>query len=219
MGRWAPDARGRLQYAAMELFAEQGYDTTTVVEITERAGLTERTFYRHFADKREVLFSGAVELLDFLVEHVEREADNSSPIAAVINALRASAEAFFDDRRDFVQFRQHIIDANVDLQERELVKLASLSSALAAALQRHGVESRAARLSAESGLSVFRIAFADWVNGESALALSECIRSCAAEFAGLAALSYLGDKKSESPGESTSVRQLAGEPRDMNGFP
>lgn len=186
MSRWAPDARGRLQSVALELFAEQGFDTTTVVEITERAGLTERTFYRHFADKREVLFSGAQELRDFLVERLEKEVESVGPIAAVMTALCASAEAFFDERRDLVQVRQRIIDANVDLQERELIKLASLSAALAATLQRHGIERRAARLSAESGITVFHIAFADWVSGDTGKSLSEFIRSSAAELAVLA---------------------------------
>ena len=59
MGRWEPDARGRLVKAAMELYGERGFEQTTVAEIAERAGLTERTFFRHFADKREVLFAGA----------------------------------------------------------------------------------------------------------------------------------------------------------------
>jgi hypothetical protein len=58
MTRWEPNARGRLEQAALALYGERGFENTTVAEIAARAGLTERTFFRHFADKREVLFAG-----------------------------------------------------------------------------------------------------------------------------------------------------------------
>ena len=76
MGRWEPNARGRLEQAAMELYLERGFDQTTVAEIAERAGLTERTFFRHFADKREVLFAGAGALQELLVSAVAGAPDS-----------------------------------------------------------------------------------------------------------------------------------------------
>ena len=90
MGRWEPNARGRLEQAAMELFIERGFEQTTVAEIAERAGLTERTFFRHFADKREVLFWGQGALQDLLVSAVAGAPDSAAPIDAVAAALEAA---------------------------------------------------------------------------------------------------------------------------------
>src|SRR5580704_7074757 len=102
MARWEPDAAGRLVEAAMQLYRERGFDRTTVADIAARAGLTERTFFRYFADKREVLFSGAGRLQDFLVERVARAPASMSPIDAVARALAETGE-LFEQRRDFVR--------------------------------------------------------------------------------------------------------------------
>src|SRR5215831_17824447 len=109
MGRWAPDARGRLERSALELYGEQGYDSTTVAEIAERAGLTERTFFRHFADKREVLFFGAAALQAFLVNEVDNAPASEAPLKIITAALDAAAIAFFEEIRDFARQRQAII--------------------------------------------------------------------------------------------------------------
>src|SRR5471030_1118247 len=126
MGRWEPNARGRLERAALELYGERGFDQTTVAEIAERAGLKERTFFRHFADKREVLFWGAGSLQELLVNAVADAPDSLAPIDAVAAALEA-AGALLQQRREFSRQRQSIIAANAELQERELIKLASLA--------------------------------------------------------------------------------------------
>ena len=175
MGRWEPDARGRLETAALELYLEKGFDETTVAEIAERAGLTERTFFRHFADKREVLFGGASRLQELLVTAVAEAPRTSSPLEAVAGALEASS-AIFGERRPFVRQRQAVIAANPELQERELIKLATLASAMAEALRRRGVEEPAASLTAEAGIAVFRIAFERWVREMDRRELSDVIR-------------------------------------------
>src|SRR6202142_3656547 len=108
MGRWEPDAVGRLQRAAMDLYTERGFEQTTVAEIAARAGLTERTFFRHFADKREVLFWGAASLQELLVTTVASAPYSAAPIDAVAAALEA-AGAVFDQRRDSARQRQAII--------------------------------------------------------------------------------------------------------------
>src|SRR4051794_24027570 len=126
MSRWEPNARGRLEQAAMELYGERGFDETTVAEIAARAGLTERTFFRHFADKREVLFGGGDELRELLVSTVAGAADSAAPIEAVAAALGAVGALLQERRgREFAGRRQSIIAANTELQERELIKLAS----------------------------------------------------------------------------------------------
>ena len=175
MGRWEPNARGRLERAALELYGERGFEQTTVAEIAARAGLTERTFFRHFADKREVLFAGAGILQDLLVSTLASTPDSAAPIDAVAAALEA-AGALLQERRDYARQRQAVIAANVDLQERELIKLASLASALAGTLRQRGVRDPAASLAAEAGIAVFRIAFELWVSEASQADLPQLIR-------------------------------------------
>src|SRR5258707_1052463 len=143
MGRWEPDARGRLAHAALALYGERGFENTTVAEIAKRAGLTERTFFRHYADKREVLFGGAGALEELLVSSIASAPDSVAPIDAAAAGIEAAA-AQLQERRELAGQRQKIIAANADLRERELVKLASLAEALAAALRRRGVADPAA---------------------------------------------------------------------------
>jgi AcrR family transcriptional regulator len=162
MSRWEPNARGRLEQAAMDLYGERGFEQTTVAEIAARAGLTERTFFRHFADKREVLFWGAAALQELLVNAVASAPESAAPIDAVAAAL-AAAGALLQERRDGARQRQAIIVANAELQERELIKMASLATALAATLRQRGVGDPAASLAAEAGIAVFKIAFERWV--------------------------------------------------------
>jgi AcrR family transcriptional regulator len=175
MGRWEPDARGRLEQAALALYSERGFEPTTVAEIAKRAGLTERTFFRHFADKREVLFGGAGQLQELIVSAVADASDSFAPIDAAAAGLEAAA-ALFQPRREYSQRRQTIIAANPELQERELIKLASLASAIADALRRRGVTDPAASLTAEAAIAVFRIAFERWVSEDNEQDFSRLIQ-------------------------------------------
>jgi AcrR family transcriptional regulator len=175
MGRWEPDARGRLERAALELYIERGFEQTTVAEIAKRAGLTERTFFRHFADKREVLFWGAGALQELLVSTVASAPASAAPIDAIAAAVE-TAGALFQERRESARQRQTVIAANAELQERELIKLASLASAMADALRRRGVADPAASLAAEAGIAVLRIAFERWINETSQRDLPRLIR-------------------------------------------
>ena len=175
MGRWEPDARGRLLKAAMELYGERGFEQTTVAEIAGRAGLTERTFFRHFADKREVLFAGARALEDLLVSAVAKAADGLAPIEAAAAGIEAAGAAI-QEGGELPRQRQMIIAASAELQERELIKLASLAAALADALRQRGVGEPAASLAAEASIAVFRIAFERWINQTGQQDLSQLIR-------------------------------------------
>ncbi|MEU9789158.1 helix-turn-helix domain-containing protein [Streptomyces sparsogenes] len=175
MSRWEPNARGRLEQAALELYSERGYEQTTVAEIAKRAGLTERTFFRHFADKREVLFAGAASLEELLVATVAELPESASPIDAVTAALDAAAAAF-GERRAHARKRQTVITANAVLKERELIKLASLSAALADTLRGRGVGEPAASLTAEVGVAVFKVAFERWIEETNRRDFSHLIR-------------------------------------------
>jgi AcrR family transcriptional regulator len=159
----------------MELYSERGFEQTTVAEIAARAGLTERTFFRHFADKREVLFWGAASLQDLLVGTLASTPDSVAPIDAIAAAL-AAAGAILQQRREYAGKRQAVIASNADLQERELIKLASLAAALAATLRKRGVREPAASLAAEAGIAVFRIAFELWVGAAGEADLPQLIR-------------------------------------------
>jgi AcrR family transcriptional regulator len=180
MARWQPDAQGRLQEAALALFGERGYDSTTVAEIAERAGLTKRTFFRHFADKREVLFDGAGALQERFVNAVAAAPAGAAPLDAVAPALDAAAAAF-EERRAFSARRQQVIDANPELQERELIKLARLAGAVAEALRARGVEDPAATLAAEAAITVFRVAFQRWVDPANDEDFPRIVRASLAE--------------------------------------
>ena len=159
----------------MQLFGERGFENTTVAEIAERAGLSERTFFRHFADKREVLFAGATELQDLLVTTVAEAPADLAPIDAVALGLDAMA-GVLQERHGFARQRQAIIAANPELQERELIKLASLASATAQTLRARGVPEPAASLAAEAGIAAFRIAFEGWIRQPGEQDYTELIR-------------------------------------------
>ncbi len=163
MSRWSPNARGRLEQAAYELYRDRGYEQTTVADIAKRAGLTERTFFRHYADKREVLFGGAVVLQD----EVMRALDAVPPALPTIEAVRIAVEAasrLMHGRRDLARERRQVVAAHADLRERELIKRATLTSALAAGLQRRGVAEPAASLAADMGMAVFYVGFGRWLD-------------------------------------------------------
>ncbi len=186
MSRWEPDARGRLERAALELYLERGFEQTTVAEIARRAGLTERTFFRYFADKREVLFAGAGVLQDFLVGALASAPDSAAPINAVAAALEA-AGALLQERREYARQRQAVIAAHAELRERELIKLASLAAAMAGVLRRRGVADPAASLAAEAGIAVFRIAFERWISEPGQPDLPQVIRESLLELKAVAA--------------------------------
>jgi AcrR family transcriptional regulator len=156
--------------AAIELFDEQGYEATTVAEIAERAGLTKRTFFRHFADKREVLFSGSHELQSRWLDGLAAAPVGTSPLAAVMIGLDPVAE-MFAERHAFARIRTGLVNANPELQERELIKLQSLVVALTATLIERGVPENAAGLAAQTGVTVFHVAFARWVAQDEPAAL------------------------------------------------
>jgi AcrR family transcriptional regulator len=169
MGRWEPNARERLERAALALFAERGYDATTVAEIADRAGLTKSTFFRHFADKREVLFGGQDMLVELFTAAIMSAPPSATTAGCLAAALESSAAAFTAERHDLADQRRAVIAANPELRERELLKRARLSSAMADALRARGADETTARLAAEVGVLAFSTAYARWAapdNGE-----------------------------------------------------
>jgi AcrR family transcriptional regulator len=173
--RWEPNARGRLEQAALELFAEQGFEGTTVEDIATRAGLTKRTFFRYFGDKREVLFAGGEEFQGLFVNALVSAPASATPMEAITVTLEA-VSGWFRDRHERARQRQRIIVANAELQERELVKLASVAAVLAGALRERGVEEPAASVTAETAIAVFRTSFERWVAEDAERELADVVR-------------------------------------------
>jgi AcrR family transcriptional regulator len=186
MGRWEPDSRGRLQEAALALYSEQGFDRTTAAQIANRAGVTERTFFRHFVDKREVLFGGSALLQDQIVAGVAAAPASDGPLDAVTRGLDAAAAFLGDSRRDLAQTRQAVIAANPELRERELAKLADYSAAVGGALRERSVSEPQATLAAEAGMTILRVAVERWAEGEDERDLAAIMRDSIAELRAVA---------------------------------
>lgn len=163
MPRWEPNAVGRLQEAALELFEQQGLERTTVAEIARRAGLTERTFFNHFATKTEVLFGPRSERHQQVVIHeIAASADTLPPLDAVVHGLQAAADELFEGLRAASTRRRKIIDAHPALQERQDGKRAALTAAVAAALRDRGLDPETALLAARAGVLIEQIAEERW---------------------------------------------------------
>lgn len=162
MARWEGNARKRLADAALELFAEQGYERTTVIDISERAGLTKSTFFRHYLDKREVLFDGD-EMYSLLGEAIVAAPVGVPPLQAVGAALNSvGAVVFTPERREFVAHRRAVIAASPELQEREALKALALATAMVDALTRRGAPDLIARVAAELGTLALAVTYERW---------------------------------------------------------
>lgn len=161
MPRNAEPARRRLQQATLELFRERGYDATTTAEIAARAGVTERTFFRHFPDKREALFDGEEAFRDALTDAVARAPEGLAPMDALLCAFR-SVEPMLERNRAFTEPRREIVARTPALQERVLTKTANLIRALSAALGRRGVDDGLAHLAAQIGMAALGYAAKAW---------------------------------------------------------
>jgi AcrR family transcriptional regulator len=155
-----------LQQAGLELFRERGYDQTTAAEIAARAGVTERTFFRHFADKRDILFDSEASLRTALTEAIAGAPADLAPMQVLLIAFHA-VEAIFEDNRPFSEPRQAVIAATPALQERELTKIASLIAVLASALAQRGIDARLSTLAAQAGMAAFGYAMTAWLDDAS----------------------------------------------------
>ncbi|WP_285115008.1 TetR/AcrR family transcriptional regulator [Leifsonia sp. fls2-241-R2A-40a] len=186
MGRWEPDARGRLTRAALELYLDPGYEQTTVADIAARAGVTERTFFRHFADKREVLFDGSDQFQDAVLAQISTVPVEASPLEAAAAGMAAAA-ALVQSRpdRDFPRRRAAVIAVNPSLTERELLKLSNVTSAMARALAERGVDPVDAAVAANAAMAAFHVAFERWTTTPDPRDLRELLADGIARFRAL----------------------------------
>lgn len=181
MVRKAENARERFESAAYSLFGEQGYAATTVPEIAAKAGLTERTFYRYFTDKREVLFwrAGVHQLT--IINEIARAPAGIHPLTMVAHAIEAVAP-FIDSHRPFVKLRQLLISTHGDLQERELMKLHMLASAVDLALRQRGIQPSLSRVIAEMGAAIWKVALENWRADEGEGNFASHVQAALTEF-------------------------------------
>ncbi len=180
MPRWEPQAEERLRDAALELFLAYGFDNVTVAQITERAGLTRRTFSRYFTDKRDVLFADSEQLPAELAAAVGRADPGLTPYTALLTALTEVGDLVADEH---AAERRAIAQASPELQERGLTKFAAVTSALATALEQRGAGAATATLLAPVGVAIFRAAFDRWAEQPERASLADHLRETAAELA------------------------------------
>lgn len=173
MARWDPGTEQRLRKAALELFREHGYDDVTITQIAERAGITRRTFFRYFPDKREVLFAGSERLPAALAEAI-LAAGATDPLTAVLDALREVGTQLVE-LADHVAERRAVIAASAELQERERSKHAAATAAMADALRQRGVAPATAKLAAQLGAVTFQNAFDRWVDARGRDDFATCL--------------------------------------------
>lgn len=177
MARWSPDARGRLERAALELFIEQGFGATTVPEITARAGLTTRTFFRYFADKREVFFAGD-EIPELARRYLANAPAGLDPVPLLVQGLRGVATERFDGHRDEVRRRRAVIVAEPSLRERDAQKRDDLVRVIRPGLVERGVDPLDAALLAESTVLVLHIALDAWLDDPREQPLGDVVERC-----------------------------------------
>ncbi|MFI5958731.1 TetR/AcrR family transcriptional regulator [Cryptosporangium sp. NPDC051539] len=175
MARWEPGVRERLLMAALDAFTEEGFEQATVAGLSERAGVTERTFFRHFADKREVLFQGSEELQKIVIGAIAAVPDGLDPIEVITRAFESVAP-FFAERHEFARRRAAAIASNTSLLERELLKLSTLKAATADALRARDVPDPDAILTAEFGATIFHVGFQRWIDGSTGVGLDRHVR-------------------------------------------
>jgi AcrR family transcriptional regulator len=168
VSRWAPNARERLEDAALDLFVENGYEQTTVAQIADRAGMNRATFFRHFADKREVLFGGEDVLAGLFADAIRAAPAGATLTECLQAALAAAGGAMTPQLRAAAVRRRLVVAANSELQERGLLKLARVTQSIAAALRERGTDELTARLGAELGMLAFSIAFERWLKAGDA---------------------------------------------------
>jgi AcrR family transcriptional regulator len=186
MSRWPADARVRLEQAALDLFAERGFAETTVPQITARAGLTTRTFFRHFTDKREVLFAYDAQIPVFVAEVLSDAPASCTPMEVLAHGLHGIG-AKFEPEREYLRVRRSIVETDESLRERELRKLATLSEAIRQGFLERGTDELTSTLAAHLAAGVFTVGLNRWLDRDGGPPLRNVLRDTLAAAANLVA--------------------------------
>jgi AcrR family transcriptional regulator len=188
VARWQPDARDRLERAALGLFVELGFAETTVPQITARAGLTTRTFFRHFADKREVLFAGEEEIPALVAKLIADAPADYGPMKVIVDGLGTVAATVFEGRLEYLRIRRTVVQSDEGLRERELRKLSVLSEAIGRGFMDRGVDELTSTLAAHIAVTVFSVSIGRWLDQAGDRPLSELLHDTLAALPSVTAL-------------------------------
>ncbi len=167
MSRWEPGAAQRLQAAALELFVEHGFAAVTVPQITARAGLTTRTFFRHFADKREVLFTGEDALPAVMAQVFAQSPPEMTPMELIVKGLCEVVAPRFDGLRDHLRVRRGVVLSDEGLRERDLRKRALTAEAAISGFRDRGLTVLEATLAAQLAATIIDTAISRWLDDET----------------------------------------------------
>ncbi|AEV85123.1 yvdT-like transcriptional regulator [Actinoplanes sp. SE50] len=184
MARWVPGTVERLRTAALTLFDEQGFEKTTVAQITERAGMNRRTFFHHFADKREVVFAGQEHSEELIAAEIRGQDHGTDPLRAAVAGLQAVSDQVYEQFREGAVVLGRVIAASPELQERELVKRAILADRIAAALRDRGTADAAATVAAWTAVAIFFVARNQWNQPDNQHTLAHLIAMSREDFLG-----------------------------------
>lgn len=175
MGRWEPDAQGRLLSAALELFAEHGYEATTTAQIAERAGLTKTTLFRLFSDKREIVFQGQSALVELVRRGVSEAPMGANPSELMAGAIGLLSRAHTEDHRRTGRILDPVLAESPELNERAVFKRFTIASTLEKALADRGVEKREAGILADLGVRAYYSGYELWVASDSPSPLADYV--------------------------------------------
>jgi AcrR family transcriptional regulator len=171
MGRWAPGVAGRLRDAAIELFSVDGFDLVTVEQIAAAAGVTQRTFFRYFPTKEDVLFAEGDDIVAELRTGLAAAPRTASPATMLLAAMTSLAEAL-EPRRNENRRRAHIIRSVAALRERELLKQHYIALELVDEFVSRGIPRPRASMLAGVGMVVFQSAHSAWVTDRARTTLA-----------------------------------------------
>jgi AcrR family transcriptional regulator len=115
-------ARDRLAEAAFALFAERGYEQTSIDDITERAGLGRTTFFRHYRSKEDVIFPDHDLMLAQIAERLRTSSD-STALLAVSDAVRLVLKHYLEEG-DLARRRYALTSGVPALRDREIASVA-----------------------------------------------------------------------------------------------
>ncbi|MBC1922397.1 TetR family transcriptional regulator [Listeria grayi] len=176
------NTRDRLEQAALELFEQKGYSLTTAEEIAKRANVTERTFFRYFSEKKEVLFSESATFLHSILAELDQQPKTVSDFEKVYQAFYRATKVFFKDLHAHSKYRAKVISSTQELREREQTKFHFIEAKITEKLIEEGSDPFQASIVANLGIKIFEFAFNDWVNTEAELPFDEKMEETKARF-------------------------------------
>ncbi|MCU1420457.1 MAG: TetR family transcriptional regulator [Microbacteriaceae bacterium] len=186
MSRWQPGTGGRIAEAAVSLFGERGFEGTTVADIAERAGVTRRTVFRYYPDKRDVIFGEYDGLRDLVGSAVAlAPAGSSTPVVLGV-ALNAIADDVFAGAQQRVRVIRRIIAEDESLREREQHKNAVIASAGEDAFVARGLARTDARIAAGLGVLALSSALERWSEAPDGTSLGALVDEALATISALA---------------------------------